>query len=79
MCISKCLSYCYNYYYIKNNDTFKSIKSIKDIDSKEDKWIRFKKIEGFCNSCYKYSYLLSIIDKDSKNAICYRCFTDYTD
>jgi len=76
MCISKCLSYLYNY---KNYNTINhnSFKIYKDIDSKEDKWIRFPKKEGMCAECFKFSYLLSIIDKNSKDAICYRCFIDY--
>jgi len=84
MFISKCLSYFYNNYknYNKNDDFYNtknqnSCRNYKDIDSKEDKWMRFPKKEGMCAECFKFSYLLSIIDKDSKDAICYRCFIDY--
>ena len=83
MCISKCLSYCYNHYIYKNknDEKYKSdkINFFKDIDGKEDKWIKFKKIEGCCTECFKFSYLLAIINKDSYEMICYRCFTDYKD
>ena len=87
MCILKCLSYYYNHYIYKNDNinynddkyNHDKINYFKNIDGKEDKWIKFRKTEGVCTSCYKYSGLLAIQDINSDKMICYRCFTDYTD
>jgi predicted small secreted protein len=89
MCISKCLSYCYNRYnnkndkndknYNNNHNSHNNFNFFKNIDGKEDKWIKFSKKEGCCTKCYKFSYLLAIQDIKLNEAICYRCFIDYTD
>ena len=87
MCILKYLSYCYNNFrYIKDDkkDDEKNTENYhqqkfnfyKQIDNKEDQWIKIPKKEGCCSICYKFSYLLAIIDKNSIDAICYRCFSN---
>ena len=79
MCFVKFLSYCYNnyrenidYIYNRDNSHHTTFSSFINGDKKEDKWIRFKKIEGNCKECLKYSPLLAI--DELKNKICYKCY-----
>jgi hypothetical protein len=90
MCILKYLSYCYNNFRYKQEKKYEKkddekinenyyqpkFNFYKQIDNKEDKWIKFPKKEGCCTICYKFSGLLSIIDINSKDAICYRCYSE---
>jgi hypothetical protein len=81
MCIVKFLSYCYNNYnnyrenIQRNNKDHTILGSFINGDKKEDKWISFKKIEGNCKECLKYSPLLAI--DELKNRICYKCYKNY--
>jgi hypothetical protein len=75
MCIIKLLSYYYNNYKLKREENdHVNIGSFINGDKKEDIWIKYKKIEGNCIECYKYSPLLAIIDK---KFICYKCYQNY--
>jgi hypothetical protein len=80
MCIPKFLSYCYNNYRqkrenIQNKDHI-ILGSFINGDKKEDIWIKFKKIEGNCIKCLKYSPLLAIINNNYviNGNICYKCY-----
>jgi hypothetical protein len=80
MCIVKFLSYCYNNFKQKReNIDHININSFINVNNKEDRWINFKKIEGNCMNCSKYSILLAIIDKiDGLNGnICYKCYQNH--
>jgi len=87
MCILKCLSYCYNNFRYKKDDKKDDEKDTENyhqqkfnfyrqIDNKEDQWIKLPKKEGCCSICYKFSCLLAITDINSKDIICYRCFSE---